>query len=96
MISSILDENQDTKEKINLWFSVAKQHKQVTTLYIMDNLFKNTGGYKKKGIIDYIKHVTFTPAQIFNILTQQTERFKKNNINVFNSMYLNYFLGKIK
>jgi hypothetical protein len=102
MISSILHENQDTKEKINLWLSVAKKYKQVNTLYIMDNLLKNTQCIcEEKGIIDFIRHFTFAPksdrpATIFNILTQQSERFKENNINAFNSMYLNYFLDKVK
>jgi hypothetical protein len=102
MISSILQESQDTKEKIKLWLSVAKKHKQVTTLYIIDNLLKNTQCIcEEKGIIDFIRHFTFAPKRdreisIYNILTQQSERFKKENINVFNSIYLNYFLDKVK
>ena len=102
MISSILHENKDTKEKINLWLSVAKQYKQITTLYIMDNLLKNTECIcEEKGIIDFIRHFTFAPdadrpASIFSVLKQQSERFKNNNINVFNSIYLNYFLDKVK
>ena len=102
MISSILHENQDTKEKINLWLSVAKQYKQVTTLYIMDNLLKNTQCIcEKKGIIDFIRHFTLGPEKdktisIHKILTQETERFKKNNINVFNSIYLDFFFDKVK
>ena len=102
MISSILHESQDTKEKIKLWLSVAKKHKQVTTLYIIDNLLKNTQCIcEEKGIIDFIRKFTFAPKRdreisIHNILTQQSERFKKENINIFNSIYLNYFLDKVK
>ena len=102
MISSILHESQDTKEKIKLWLSVAKKHKQVTTLYIIDNLLKNTQCIcEEKGIIDFIRHFTFTPKSdreisIHNILIKQTERFKKNNINVFNSRHLDYFFDKVK
>jgi len=98
MISSILHESQDTKEKIKLWLSVAKKHKQVTTLYIIDNLLKNTQCIcQEKGIIEFIRHCTADSTfEIDNTLIRENIRIKNNNINIFNSKYFNCFFEKVK
>jgi hypothetical protein len=98
MISSISNETPETKKKVKLWFLEAKKAKSIATLYILDNLLKNTQCIcQEKGIIEFIKHCTVDSTfEIDNTLIKENIRIKNNNINIFNSKYFNCFFEKVK
>ena len=97
MIANIKNLKPETKEKLKLWFQEAKKGKLINTLYIIDNLIKNTKRLEElhdKGFVGLVELLDMN--DIDNTLIEETVRYKNMGINVFNSRKFNFLLEKIK
>ena len=90
----------ELQTELKRWNMLAKKYKMMPTLYIIDNILKNTCGYENKGIIRFIDAVNcrFNPKDkddnaVLKIMRYQKNRFKEAKINVFNSTHYDFFLS---
>ena len=70
-----------SREVLNRWVQVAKQKKALTVLYKMDNVLKNTGGFKE-GLIDFIAgyHLGWNATKISRNIDTWKERFVNKSL----------------